>query len=132
VGSWYRVTKKINGRLYDYWQRTYRIGKSVKTENKYIGPTAAIGLSSGGTTYKHILGAHVVGAHELYVKPLDAQERAIFDELGGRFADYKNAGYVIQGNRQYEYARRIQEYREAKRKTEDIKALESLDGDSAV
>jgi hypothetical protein len=25
---WYRVTKKINGRLYDYWQRTYRIGNS--------------------------------------------------------------------------------------------------------
>jgi hypothetical protein len=25
---WYRVSKKINGRLYDYWQRTYRIGNS--------------------------------------------------------------------------------------------------------
>src|SRR5215475_6675621 len=36
--KWYKVTKRINGRLYDYWQRTYRVGKSVKTENKYIGP----------------------------------------------------------------------------------------------
>jgi hypothetical protein len=36
---WYRVTKKIKGRLYDYWQRTYRVGKSVKTENRYIGPS---------------------------------------------------------------------------------------------
>jgi hypothetical protein len=34
--GWYRVTKKINGRFYDYWQRTYRVGKSVKTENRYI------------------------------------------------------------------------------------------------
>jgi hypothetical protein len=42
VGSWYRVTKKINGRLYDYWQRTYRVGRSVKTENKYIGPAGEI------------------------------------------------------------------------------------------
>jgi hypothetical protein len=38
MGKWYKVTKRINGRLYDYWQRTYRVGKSVKTENKYIGP----------------------------------------------------------------------------------------------
>jgi hypothetical protein len=38
MGNWYKVTKRINGRLYDYWQRTYRVGKSVKTENKYIGP----------------------------------------------------------------------------------------------
>ena len=37
MGTWYKVTKRINGRLYDYWQRTYRVGKQVKTENKYIG-----------------------------------------------------------------------------------------------
>jgi len=36
----YRVTKKINGRFYDYWQRTYRVGRTVKTENKYIGPAS--------------------------------------------------------------------------------------------
>jgi hypothetical protein len=36
--KWYKVTKRINGRSYDYWQRTYRVGKSVKTANKYIGP----------------------------------------------------------------------------------------------
>lgn len=38
MGNWYRVTKRINGRLYNYWQRTKRVGKSVKTENRYIGP----------------------------------------------------------------------------------------------
>jgi len=38
VGNWYRVTKRINGRLYLYWQKTYRVGSSVKTLNKYIGP----------------------------------------------------------------------------------------------
>ena len=36
--NWYKVTKRINGRFYDYWQRTHRVGKSTKTENKYIGP----------------------------------------------------------------------------------------------
>jgi hypothetical protein len=36
--SWYQVTKTINGRKYLYWQKTYRVGSSVKTLNKYIGP----------------------------------------------------------------------------------------------
>ena len=48
---WYKVTKRINGRLYDYWQRTYRVGKSVKTENKYIGPAGSGSRSSSGTTH---------------------------------------------------------------------------------
>jgi hypothetical protein len=43
MGKWYKVTKHINGRFYHYWQRTYRVGKSMKTENKYIGP--ALGLN---------------------------------------------------------------------------------------
>ena len=37
---WYRVTKTIRGREYDYWQQTHRVGRSVKTENIYIGPTS--------------------------------------------------------------------------------------------
>lgn len=41
VGDWYRVSKRINGRRYDYWQRTYRVGASVKTENRYIGPSSS-------------------------------------------------------------------------------------------
>jgi hypothetical protein len=49
MGNWYRVTKRINGRLYDYWQRTYRVVKSVKTENKYIGPAGSAAVHSAGT-----------------------------------------------------------------------------------
>src|SRR6185295_14407822 len=45
MGNWYRVTKRIHGRLYDYWQRTERRGKQVKTFNKYIGPHSSLGLS---------------------------------------------------------------------------------------
>jgi hypothetical protein len=36
--GFYKVLKKLNGRMYEYWQRTYRVGGAVKTENKYIGP----------------------------------------------------------------------------------------------
>jgi hypothetical protein len=49
------ASPSINGRRYDYWQRTYRLGTSVKTENKYIGPSgsaaiSAFAASSNGTT----------------------------------------------------------------------------------
>ena len=39
--QWYKVTKTINGRKYLYWQKTYRVGRTVKTLNKYIGPATA-------------------------------------------------------------------------------------------
>jgi hypothetical protein len=54
MGNWYRVTKKIHGRFYDYWQRTYRVGKQVKTENKYLGPTGRSSTPSSGIRSSHI------------------------------------------------------------------------------
>jgi hypothetical protein len=45
MGAWYKVTKRINGRLYDYWQRTERLGRSVKTYNKYIGPSGRTSMA---------------------------------------------------------------------------------------
>lgn len=59
MGNWYRVTKRINGRFYDYWQRTYRVGNSVRTENKYIGPSGTmvpVATSSNGRTTGFIPG----------------------------------------------------------------------------
>lgn len=53
MGSWYRVTKTISGRKYDYWQRTYRVGKSVKTKNKYIGPSDGGARGTAGKTFYH-------------------------------------------------------------------------------
>jgi hypothetical protein len=41
MGDWYIVTKKINGKAYRYRQRTWRDGKSVRTESQYIGPLGA-------------------------------------------------------------------------------------------
>ena len=41
MGSWYRVTKKINGRLYDYWQRTSS-GAFCETEDKGHQSTKSI------------------------------------------------------------------------------------------
>src|SRR4051794_23926781 len=45
--DWYRVVKTIKGHRYIYEQRTWREGKHVRTESRYIGPAEAI---SRGTT----------------------------------------------------------------------------------
>lgn len=58
--GWYKVTKNIGGRLYDYWQRSKRIGKKVKTECKYIGPAMSGTLFSPTTSTK----AETLGARE--------------------------------------------------------------------
>ena len=60
MGNFYRVTKTINGRKYDYWQRTYRVGKSVKTENKYIGPSGrGVSFSPRSSVAPIVAGAAV-------------------------------------------------------------------------
>src|SRR5262245_15828555 len=45
----YKVVKTINGHRYLYWQRTKRVGKAVKTENRYIGPAAGSPSSTPST-----------------------------------------------------------------------------------
>ena len=45
--GWYRVVKTIKGHRYLYEQRTWREGKHVRTESRYIGPAEAI---DGGVT----------------------------------------------------------------------------------
>ena len=37
---WYRVVKTIKGHPYVYQQRTWREGKRVRTESRYVGPAA--------------------------------------------------------------------------------------------
>ena len=39
MDGWHRVTKLINGKPHDYWERATRVGKSVTFETKYIGPS---------------------------------------------------------------------------------------------
>jgi hypothetical protein len=36
--GWYRVIKTVKGRRYEYLQRSWREGKKVRTESRYIGP----------------------------------------------------------------------------------------------
>ena len=36
--GWYKVVKTIKGHRYVYEQRTWREGKHVRTESRYVGP----------------------------------------------------------------------------------------------
>ena len=45
--GWYRVVKTIKGHRYEYLQRTWREGRHVRTESRYIGPAAR---EEGGST----------------------------------------------------------------------------------
>jgi hypothetical protein len=53
--QWYVVVKTINGRKYLYRQKTYRVGRQVKTINQYIGPYD--GRSLGGGSHPDLSGA---------------------------------------------------------------------------
>jgi hypothetical protein len=46
--GWYRVVKTIKGHRYIYEQRTWREGKHVRTESRYIGPADGPALSGAG------------------------------------------------------------------------------------
>ncbi len=65
MGSWYRVTKKINGRLYDYWQRTSS-GAFCETEDKGHQSTKSISRPSHKEALTAILRFESLG-HLLFL-----------------------------------------------------------------
>lgn len=81
--GWYIVTKKIHGRYYDYWQKTYRIKgtKIVKTLNKYIGPSHGprVKIDSPKTTAAHV--AQLPAWHRDLRKRFDNGELSKIDYL---------------------------------------------------
>lgn len=80
--KWYQVTKRINGRLYLYWQRTKRVGKSVRTVNRYIGPAQACTYPISTTTM------YRGGGKGAMLKGLSAQDIINYEaaELGNAIA----------------------------------------------
>jgi hypothetical protein len=77
MGKWYKVTKRIKGRSYDYWQRTYRVGQSMKTENKYIGP--ALGRNDRVLLIHKISGAR----QERTIRSILSDGYAVVDDVSG-------------------------------------------------
>ena len=47
--GWYRVIKTIKGHRYIYEQRTWREGKHVRTESRYLGPADGPALRGGAS-----------------------------------------------------------------------------------
>src|SRR5215207_7969165 len=49
MAGWYRVVKTIKGHSYVYEQRTWRDGKHVRTQSRYIGKAGVAGSSSSSS-----------------------------------------------------------------------------------
>ncbi len=136
--GWYRVTKKINGRYYDYWQRTYRVGRSVKTENRYIGPSRRDGFytaTASAAPQREMLYAGQfeipIAAKSTTEKPeprnirdLKKKKKAIM--LAAEF-DHE-AFNTVQDELDYAYAVKSdkEKKRAARAKTKGIKALNAF------
>lgn len=79
----YIVIKIINGRRYRYLQRSYRVGRKVKTESKYLGP------ADGGIVQSIIdfVGAQrlspedrAISSAEKHAARVEEEQRAMFGE----------------------------------------------------
>src|SRR5262245_34456283 len=136
---WYRVTKKIKGRLYDYWQPTYRVGKSVKTENRYIGPSTKRGgfttTSASASPQREslyagqfeipIVGSSTSEQHEpRSIRELKREKKAIMSA-----SEFDHEAYdAVQDELDFAYA--VKSDKEKKRavraKTKGIKALNAF------
>lgn len=91
----YTVIKTINGRRYVYEQRTWREGKRVRTESRYLGP------ADGGGWPKGLLRkvADLVAANSLtaeeraalaaerFAQRMEVEQRATFGETGAERAE---------------------------------------------
>jgi hypothetical protein len=135
VGNWYRVTKKIHGRLYDYWQRTYRVGKSVKTENPYIGPSTKGGFTSSTAStapkreplYARQFEIPIASISTAqYRKPLNIRELKKEKKAILQAAEFDHVAFgAVQDELDYAYAVKAdkEKKRATRAKTKGIKAL---------
>jgi hypothetical protein len=67
MGSWYRVVKTIKGHRYLYEQRTWREGKHVRTQSRYVG------RAGEGSTVR----ADRAAAYQTLTIPPDLQARSV-------------------------------------------------------
>jgi len=81
--QWYAVKKRIKGNYYWYWQKTYRVGRQVKTLNRYIGPAHSVSPPFGR---QPIAGREVELPATTIPIPFPAPVRATVDQTSIDFA----------------------------------------------
>src|SRR5215218_5729822 len=92
--GWYRVVKTIKGHRYVYEQRTWREGKRVRTESRYIGPADGQGMpSTRGLTLQN---ASEPGRGD---GELDAATSVPFDKVGGGNSTFNRGDLVRATNK---------------------------------
>jgi hypothetical protein len=101
-GVSYIVIKTIKGRRYAYEQRTWREGKRVRTESRYLGPAAGV-LRPKGLVGKAlaIVAANMLSdeergalAAERFAERVDAYQRELFGETAAQRADREREAFL--------------------------------------
>jgi hypothetical protein len=95
VGNWYRVVKTIKGHRYLYEQRTWREGKHVRTQSRFIGKAGDTGSdSSSGQTAQ---AGDVVNAAEFITKTLGLEIERLADtrRKGAKLIKYRSGRVTI-------------------------------------
>jgi hypothetical protein len=79
----YIIIKTINGRRYRYLQRSYRVGRRVRTESRYLGPANG-GIIQG---IIDLVGAQrlspedrAIASAERHTARVEEEQRALFGE----------------------------------------------------
>ena len=150
--NWYQVVKTINGRRYLYWQRTYRVGKAVKTLSRYMGPLQpASGQARQSSpvradqarrlnpsTYSSTaptLPEDVLGMHFQPMSPDERKPQNIRELKGKRKTilqnvEYFDAGAFSQVQDELDYAVALKTNKEkiceARRRTKGLKSCQSI------
>jgi hypothetical protein len=100
----YVVIKTINGRRYRYLQRSYRVGKKVRTESLYLGP------ADGGIVQSIVdfVGAQRTSAEdralataERQAARIDEEQRAMFGETAAERSDRERQEHLDKLNSLY-------------------------------
>ena len=100
VGLSYTVIKTIKGRRYVYEQRTWRDGKRVRTESRYLGPADGRQRPKGlirkvaNLVAANTLNAEERGAlaAERFGREMEAQQRATFGETASERSERVRQG----------------------------------------
>jgi len=80
---WYRIIKTVKGRSYAYLQRSYRVGGSVRTESKYLGPVGSAGDTSANIPHDATAAGYFPPAANNDISPPTHPKRFVVIEKGG-------------------------------------------------
>lgn len=83
----YIVIKTINGRQYRYEQRSWREGKRVRTQSRYLGPVSEEGPSGVGGLVSNFIAAQRLSPEDRMLASAQHQAERIAQEQREKFGE---------------------------------------------